>query len=108
MHGVFDGVVEGGGVEGFGFGEERFAQLAHEAQEGGRVEGEGSAAPGVGGGGVRHGGELGAGEVVAVHGDEGGEELGGAPGGKVGVVGIEVGAYKAGEGGFTCLQGGAW
>ena len=71
--GVFDGVVEGRGVDGFGLGEEGLAQSLGQLQEGGRVEGECCSTAGVGGRWVGHGGQLGAREMVSVHWDEGGD-----------------------------------
>ena len=47
----------------------------------------------MGGGGVGHGGELGARQVVAVHGDVGGDWRG--------EEGVEAGGDGGGEGGFT-------
>lgn len=73
----------------------------YEGEEGRPVKGELSAAAGVGGSRVGHGGELGAGEVVAVHGDEGGDG-----GGVVWAVGlmssVEGCGDDLGEGCFAC------
>lgn len=89
--GVLDGVVERRGEDGvrgvnisssiggwsrrrrrWWYGQGLFEGL-YKFEEGCAVESEFGAAAGVGGGWVGHGGELGAGEVVAVHGDEGGD-----------------------------------
>ena len=96
-------MVEGGREDGSGLRAERCAELFDEREEGGRVEGEGCAAAGVRGVRVGHGGELGAGQVVAVHGEEG-RELGGGAEGRVGgfVEGVEgLGDFGC-EGCFAC------
>lgn len=81
---------------------QRLAQGAHEAQEACGVEGEGGSAAGVGGGGVRQGGQLGAREVVAVQGHEGGDAgLLGAAGLVLAVEIVEAASDEAGEGGFA-------
>lgn len=82
LDGVLFGVVKGRGVNCFCFcpgvvrvREDQGFLLAEGAEEGIKrraVKGEFGAAAGVGGGRVGQGGEVGAGEVVAVHGDEGG------------------------------------
>lgn len=55
----------------------------------------------MGGGRVGHGGQLGSREVVAVHGDEGGD--GGRVGGGVGLVpGVDGCGDDLGEGCFAC------
>ena len=53
----------------------------------------------MGGGWVWESGELGTGEVVAVHGDEDGG--GGGVGVKGGMAGVEAGGKVGGEGGFS-------
>lgn len=74
--GVLDGVVEAGRVDGGRLRRERFAQSSHEAYEGVGVEGEGGAASGVRVHGVRHGRQLRPGQMVPVHGHEGGDGSG--------------------------------
>ncbi len=98
VHRIFHCVVEGGGVERLCLGEEGFTEGLDEAKEGGRVEGEGCAAAGVGGRGVLEGGELRAGEMVAVHRDKGGDRGGGEGGEFLGVEGVDAGCNEGGEG----------
>lgn len=74
---------------------ERLPEEPDEREEGVAVESEGGAAAGVGGLGIRERGELGAGEVVAVHGDEGRDRNGGGGGKR-----IQGGRYSSGESGF--------
>ena len=64
--GVFDGVVEAGRVDGAGGGFNGFAERLDEVVVGGGVEGEGGAAAEDGFLTVGQGGELRAGQVVAV------------------------------------------
>lgn len=85
---------------------ERLAERAHEGEEGGRVEGPFGAAAGVRRVWVRHGGELGAREVVAVHGDEGGDGDVGAARVVLGVEVIEALGDEAGERGFAWVRKG--
>lgn len=94
-------MVERGGIDGDCLGTDRRAELFDEGEVGGRVEGEGCAAPGVGGCGGGEGGELGAGEVVAVEGEEGGDRGGGAGGGVGRVEGVEAGGEGGCEGRFS-------
>lgn len=73
FYGILFGVVKGRGVEGRGGAGQRFLgpEGLDQSVEGGAVKGEFCAAAGVGCFWIGEGGELGAGEVVAVHGDEG-------------------------------------
>lgn len=73
----------------------------YKRQERGAIKGEFSAAAGVGGGWVGHGGELGACEVVAIHGDEGGDG-GGVCWGVSAVSRVEGCGDELGEGCFAC------
>lgn len=124
--GILDGVVERRGEDGvrgvsssnsssrggwmrrrkrrwrWWYGQGLFESL-YEFEKGCAVKGEFGAAAGVGGGWVGHGGELGAGEVVAVHGDEGSD------GGRVlwvleGVSVVEGLCDDLGKGCFACWE----
>lgn len=103
LHGVFDRVVERRRVQRRALRRQRLPQLLDQLQEGLAVEGEGGAAARVRGVRVRHRGQLRPREVVAVHGDEGGDAAvgGAAAGGGGGVEGVDAGGYDGGEGGFT-------
>lgn len=90
----------GGGASGSRHGQ-GFPQDLDERQKGGPVKGELGAAASVGGGWVGHGGELGAREVVAIHGDEGGDG-GGIVWGMGFVPRVEGCGYDLGEGCFAC------
>ena len=90
-------MVPGGGIKRLGGCIQRLPQVLNERQEGGAVEGEGGAAAGVRVDGVWEGGELGAGEVVAVHGDEGGGGGGGESVEPFGDDGREGGFAGAGD-----------
>lgn len=96
-------MVEARRVDRFCERSKRLAQRAHEGEELVRVEGEGCAAAGEGVGWVGEGGELGAGQVVAVH-WEGCGDGGWSGGGFEGVEGVDPVGHCAGE---FCFAG-AW
>lgn len=94
-------MVEGWGVKGRRGGVQGLADPLDEGKEGGAIEGEGCTTAGKGAGGIGKGGELGAGEMVSVHWDEGGYGGCGSFALEGRVKGIEAVAEGCCEGGFA-------
>lgn len=97
-------MVETRGVDGARFGTDGFAEFLHEGEECGGIECESCTSPGVCIIWVGESGELGAGEVVAVHGEESREEGVGREGGGLRAVALIEGVcYFGRQSGFACV-----